>query len=585
MIAWQDVKGAMEALGIKEGDSVIVHSSFKSLGETENGADTVVKGLQAAVGESGTVIFPTLCQKDWEHVYENWTLDAESDVGYLTNYFRKLPEALRSNQATHSVAAIGAQAEYITSTHGETGKRYGIFGDTPFSVDSPWEKMYNLNTKVILIGVGAIKTTFRHYAEYCYMERLLKIAEKSPEYERLKAQVWSYDRWREKGVWVHINSEYIQKMLETEGNIYYGKCGDASLIMFSAKDFVDMCTEMLETQNYDALFQAEWACYKQSKTWIEEVLTIGQWNRTVYDEGYEREISEYFDKYLPEKIYDAHVHISRDYKNETGYVGTPYGQYTEFNKKYLNRKISGGLIMPKPCNKNMTKEQIEEENDYNIFLALQNELDAALVVSPYWTRDYVEDMLKSYPCIKAFKPYFTHARTKDVYESDLMDYVPYWLWDLANARKMPLIIHLSHYQNMLNDERNWQQLRYVSKTYPNCKIVLAHCAMGHHVRKLRLGLEHIKDLKNIWFDCSDISETMSVYYCLKTFGVERMMYGGNFCRAVSVGKVPEDHKYQPLNNGQECLLALLEACELLEFGKEDIEKIFYGNAQELFSGK
>ena len=276
MITWQDVKKSMEALGIKEGDSVIVHSSFKSLGETEHGADTVVKGLRAAVGESGTVIFPTLCQKDWDHVYENWTLDAEFDVGYLTNYFRKLPEALRSNQATHSVAAIGKQAEYITSTRGETGKRYGIFGDTPFSSDSPWEKMYELNTKVILLGVGAVKTTFRHYAEYCYMERLLKIAKKSPEYETLKAQVWCYDRRREKGAWVHINSEYIQKMLEAEGNVHYGKCGDASLIMFSSKDFVDMCTKMLESQNYDALFQAEWACYKQSKVWIEKVLAIGQ---------------------------------------------------------------------------------------------------------------------------------------------------------------------------------------------------------------------------------------------------------------------------------------------------------------------
>jgi predicted TIM-barrel fold metal-dependent hydrolase len=168
---------------------------------------------------------------------------------------------------------------------------------------------------------------------------------------------------------------------------------------------------------------------------------------------------------------------------------------------------------------------------------------------------------------------------------------------------MPVIIHLSHYQDMLNDERNWGQIRYISEKYPDCKIVLAHCAMGHHVRKLRLGLEHIKDLKNIWFDCSGSAETMTIYYCIKTFGVERMMYGGDFDHAATVGRIcsfgsnfigfhdycvnknniPGPYKYQPLNNGQECLLALLEACELLGLSNDECEKIFYGNARKLFT--
>ena len=106
MVTASDMKAAVERLGVTEGDILLVHSSFKSLGPCEEGAATVIGGLQAALGESGTLVFPTLCQKDWENVYKNWHLDAPSDVGYLTNYFRKLPGALRSNQATHSVAAI-----------------------------------------------------------------------------------------------------------------------------------------------------------------------------------------------------------------------------------------------------------------------------------------------------------------------------------------------------------------------------------------------------------------------------------------------------------------------------------------------
>ena len=47
-------------LGIKEGDVVITHSSLKSMGNVEGGADTVIDALIEAVGSEGTVLFPAL---------------------------------------------------------------------------------------------------------------------------------------------------------------------------------------------------------------------------------------------------------------------------------------------------------------------------------------------------------------------------------------------------------------------------------------------------------------------------------------------------------------------------------------------
>ena len=115
MLTKQEMVASLRALGIKEGDTVVVHSSFKSLGPVDGGAETVVAAFLEAVGAEGTVVFPTLCQKDFEHAYENWHLDAPSDIGYLTNYFRKLPDAKRSDQATHSIAAIGKVAPTATA--------------------------------------------------------------------------------------------------------------------------------------------------------------------------------------------------------------------------------------------------------------------------------------------------------------------------------------------------------------------------------------------------------------------------------------------------------------------------------------
>lgn len=272
MLTVAGVKNAFEKLGIENGDTVIVHSSFKSMGEIENGAETVIKGIQQAIGDEGTLVFPTLCGEDWEHVYENWHMDAKSDVGYLTNYFRKLPGALRSNQATHSVAAIGKHAEYITCTHGETGKRYGIFGDTPFSADSPWEKMYELNTKIVFLGVSTMKCTFRHYVEYVYMDKYLKSVENTPDYERLKRQVFTYDRWSEGGVWLNFLNSAVTDRMDKKGLVNYSKCGDADVTMFTAKDFVDECTKIMEEKDWSSLWTVLDTCTVEGFVkWLGEV--------------------------------------------------------------------------------------------------------------------------------------------------------------------------------------------------------------------------------------------------------------------------------------------------------------------------
>ena len=231
MLTEKQMTQDLKDLGICEGDSVITHSSFKSLGEVDGGAETVINSFRNAVGESGTVIFPTLCQEDWLNVYKNWHLDAPSDVGYLTNYFRKLPGALRSNQATHSVAAIGKDAEYITQTHGQSGLRYGMFGDTPF------------------LGVNSRKCTFRHYVEYCFVEEALNLIKDRPDFEELKAQIWCYERWEDRGVWPGIDSEKIKAVLEKENKFHAVKCGNADVFMFTAKDFVDTAYSLLKKRD------------------------------------------------------------------------------------------------------------------------------------------------------------------------------------------------------------------------------------------------------------------------------------------------------------------------------------------------
>lgn len=244
MFTKQDLANDIKAIGIQAGDVVIVHSSFKSLGALENGAETIVGALLEVLGSEGTLVFPTLCQNNWEHVYENWHMDAPSDVGYLTNYFLKLRHAKRSNQATHSVAAIGKMAEYITKTHGETGRIPGPYGDTPFANDSPWEKLYELDAKVLLLGTRPSSITIRHLAEYRVLDKNLQKAKLTDKYEDFKNELWLYERWEQCGV-----NDMIEPSIILDKTIHLAtisKIGDADCKLYSARQFVDICQNAIE---------------------------------------------------------------------------------------------------------------------------------------------------------------------------------------------------------------------------------------------------------------------------------------------------------------------------------------------------
>lgn len=270
-----DITRAARDLNIQEGDIVLIHSSFKSMGHVEGGAESVVLGFLNALGEEGTLVFPTLCQKDFEKAYETWHLDKESDVGYLTNYFRKRPGSFRSDQATHSVAACGKYGRELTKTHGHTHKRFGNMGDTPFSADSPWEKMYKMKAKVVLLGVAPAYTTFRHYVEYCYVEECLNSIQEHPDYAKMKARLADFNK---DGAWPHLKNQVLYDRLKEKGLTAECYCGDALLLSFSAADFVDLALNALRQHDEGVLWRTDAWDIDAWLAWAEDLRRMQQEN-------------------------------------------------------------------------------------------------------------------------------------------------------------------------------------------------------------------------------------------------------------------------------------------------------------------
>ncbi|MBO5176959.1 MAG: AAC(3) family N-acetyltransferase [Lachnospiraceae bacterium] len=147
----------LQDMGIKRTDNLLVHSSMKSLGAVQGGADTVLDALMEAVPE-GLLILPT---HTWKQMSEEYNIfDPETEpvcVGILPELFRKRPGVLRSLHPTHSVAVYGkGAAEYIRGEENRT---------TPCPPNGCWGKLKDSKAKILLLGVTHTRNTYIHSIE------------------------------------------------------------------------------------------------------------------------------------------------------------------------------------------------------------------------------------------------------------------------------------------------------------------------------------------------------------------------------------------------------------------------------------
>ena len=254
------ISQAATALGIQPGDIVLTHSSLKSMGYVAGGPSAVIQGFEDVIGKAGTLVMPTLCQVDFKNSYRTWYMDKPSDVGYITEFFRKQPYVYRSNQATHSVAARGKRAYELTFEHTAYGPHACPFGEYAFADSSPWFKMYHLDAHIVFIGVPMIYNTMKHMVEARYVESLLSGISDKCIRGTLSARLSSFNR---EGVWLYYDGMKMQEALDTYGMIKRVACGDAEFMRVSAKDSSDAAYRFI-SENPENWYDGE------NLSWIRE---------------------------------------------------------------------------------------------------------------------------------------------------------------------------------------------------------------------------------------------------------------------------------------------------------------------------
>ena len=222
-------------LGVEEGDVLFAHSSFKSLGAVEGGAETVVRALERAVGPEGTILMPSfnLVKENREGTWDPAT--SPSTVGWLTEFFRRMPGTLRSDHYSHAVAARGRRAEWFVKDHlSRRGWKSpwdrGRWGHT-FGQDSPMLRACDADGKILMIGVDYNSSTYMHVLEVRHWNEDLA-ANPDAEY------FW-------------INRQALGEHWDSLGQLQRGKVGDADCRLFSIRCFLDTCSRVLRERPAD----------------------------------------------------------------------------------------------------------------------------------------------------------------------------------------------------------------------------------------------------------------------------------------------------------------------------------------------
>ena len=214
----------LRVLGVEQGDILFIHSSFKSLGRVEGGVAAVVGALEHAVGHEGLLLIPSFNLVARPRRAELWDVETTlSTVGWITEYFRRMPGTYRSDHYSHSVAARGRGAREFVSGHlGKEGLKSGWdlepWGKT-FGTNSPMYRAYRADGKLLMLGVDYESSTYCHMVEVMHWNMLLDQG-RDVEFRGLKRPA-------------------LGEFWDRSSKLSRGRIGDADCRLFRIREYVD----------------------------------------------------------------------------------------------------------------------------------------------------------------------------------------------------------------------------------------------------------------------------------------------------------------------------------------------------------
>lgn len=139
--------------GVQRGGVLLVHTAFSMVKPVEGGPAGLIEALRRAIGPAGTLVMPSMSDDD-DQPFDPQTTPCRG-MGIVADTFWRQPGVSRSDNP-HAFAAIGTRDGEILAPHPI---------DVPHGLDSPVGRVYELDGRVLLLGVNHNADTTIHLAE------------------------------------------------------------------------------------------------------------------------------------------------------------------------------------------------------------------------------------------------------------------------------------------------------------------------------------------------------------------------------------------------------------------------------------
>jgi len=158
-----DLVRALRKLGVEPGDSLMLHSAFQPEHGFRGTSSEVVDAFLRVLGPDGNLLMVSLPYRtsSLEYLNKGKVFDVRrtpSEMGLMSEFFRRREGVVRSLHPTHPVLALGPRAEWFVEGHERCLH--------PCGPGTPFAKLLEADGKVVFFNVPFAYLTFFHYLEH-----------------------------------------------------------------------------------------------------------------------------------------------------------------------------------------------------------------------------------------------------------------------------------------------------------------------------------------------------------------------------------------------------------------------------------
>jgi aminoglycoside 3-N-acetyltransferase len=253
-------------LGLRPGDTVMMHASIRAVGEIAGGPDEIHLALKDVLTPEGTLMMYASCPAYYDEVgrghlstsqerdlleklpaFDALTARSQRDNGALVELFRTYPGSMVNSHVARFVV-WGKQAEYLISNQP---------WNYAFGRDSALERFVDLDGRILLLGCDHDTVTFFHYAEHIVELPAKRIAKYKVPVAENGQRVWrdmeefdtsdqgAHPNWPER-FFARLADTYL-----TRTNNRGGRVGDAQGFVLDARGLLPFALEVMKALGED----------------------------------------------------------------------------------------------------------------------------------------------------------------------------------------------------------------------------------------------------------------------------------------------------------------------------------------------